>query len=37
MRKDLIWLYFDEVKNDNIKGCRTKCKKIYKRKGNYFF
>lgn len=26
-RKDLIWLYFDEVKNDKRKGCRAKCKK----------
>lgn len=29
-RKDLVWLYFNEVKNDNRKGCRAKCKKCNK-------
>lgn len=26
-RKHFIWLYFEEVKHDNRKGSRAKCKK----------
>lgn len=29
-RKDLVWLHFDEVKNNQRKGCRAKCKKCKK-------
>lgn len=29
-RKDLVWLYFNEVKNDKRKGCRARCKNCNK-------
>lgn len=29
-KKDLIWIYFLEVKNDKRKGSRAKCKKCSK-------